>query len=40
METLSLANFWRLATTILLSTSCSLLLSWPIVRLFTSKVAS
>lgn len=39
METLSMANFGRLVATILLSTLCSLLLSWPIVRLFTSKVS-
>lgn len=40
METLSMANLWRLVAIILLSTCCSLLISWPIVRLFTSKVAS
>ena len=40
METLSVAQFGRLVATILLSSLCSLLLSWPIVRLFTSKVAS
>ncbi len=38
METLSLANFFSLLMTIILSTLCSLLISWPIVRLFTSKV--
>lgn len=38
METLSLANFFSLVMTIILSTLCSLLISWPIVRLFTSKV--
>lgn len=38
METLSTANLGRLIATIVLSTGSSLLLSWPIVRLFTSKV--
>ncbi|MBQ5710734.1 MAG: hypothetical protein IIV76_04925 [Alistipes sp.] len=40
METLSMANFGRLVATILLSTLCSLLLSWPIVRLYTSKATN
>ena len=40
METLSVAHFGRLVATILLSSFCSLLLSWPIVRLFTSKVSN
>jgi hypothetical protein len=40
METLSMANFGRLVATILLSTLCSLLLSWPIVRLYTSKASN
>lgn len=38
MEALSLVNFFSLLMTIILSTLCSLLISWPIVRLFTSKV--
>lgn len=38
LETLSTASLMRLVVTTLLSTLCSLLLSWPIVRLFTSKV--
>lgn len=38
METLSFVGFFRLLMTIILSTICSLLISWPIVRLFTSKV--
>lgn len=40
METLSMANFGRLVATILLSTLCSLFLSWPIVRLYTSKATN
>ena len=40
METLSMANLGRLMATILLSSLCSLLLSWPIVRLFTSKTTN
>lgn len=38
MELLSTANIMRLIATIVCSTLCSLLISWPIVRLFTSKV--
>lgn len=38
METLSTSNMLRLIATILLSTFTSILISWPIVRLFTSKV--
>lgn len=37
METLSWVNFFRTLATILLSWICSLLISWPIVRIFTSK---
>ncbi|MBO5830526.1 MAG: hypothetical protein J6R01_02845 [Alistipes sp.] len=40
METLSTANIMRLVATIVLSTLCSLLISWPIVRIFTSKVGA
>jgi hypothetical protein len=40
METLSWVNFFRTVGTILLSWICSLLLSWPIVRIFTSKVGA
>ncbi len=38
LETLSWANFFRLVATIFFSWICSLLISWPIVRIFTSKV--
>lgn len=40
METLSTANIMRLIATILLSTICSLLISWPVVRIFTTKVGA
>ena len=40
METLSTANLWRLVATILLSSCCSMLLAWPIVRLFTLKATN
>lgn len=40
METLSTANIMRLIATIFFSTLCSLLISWPIVRIFTSKVVA
>lgn len=40
METLSWANFLRTLTTILLSSVASLVLSWPVVRIFTSKLAA
>ena len=38
METLSWAYFFRTVATILLSTISSLIISWPIVRIFTSKL--
>ena len=40
MEALSWANFMRTLSTILLSSIASLVLSWPIVRIFTSKLVA
>lgn len=40
MEALSVANFMRLVATIICSTICSLLISWPIVRIFITKVGA
>ena len=40
LEALSAAAFWRLFGTILFSTTLSLVIAWPFVQLFTSKVAS
>ena len=38
MEALSWANFFRTVATIILSTIASLIISWPVVRIFTSKL--
>lgn len=38
LETLSMTEFWRLIATIVFSTLLSILISWPVVRLFISKI--
>lgn len=40
LEALSLANIMQLALTILLSTMLSIVLAWPIVRIYNSKVVA
>ncbi len=38
LETLSLSNIWRLVATTLFSTLLSMVVAWPVVRIFISKV--